>query len=570
MREANSCVDTGETMVRLLFLTAGLLPSLAFSEVHYSLQIKPSDRKVSVSVQLSSPAKEETFRIPTWCPGYYQVADYQNAISKVTATDSAGNALQIDHKSSRAWTVEDPGQRPYTLTYNVLGDDLGLGFFAVCVHDHDAFINGAATFMTADERKLEPTTLHITTPVGWDVATPMDRDAQGDYVAGGYDELLDSPIQLGRFARKKFEVDQIPFEAIFVSPDGVVNPDVDAETERLRKLSAPAIALFKTAPFKHYTYFFHLAVGSFSGGLEHRASTVIAYPNVRPLNIDDLVTHEYFHAWNVKQIRPVMLGPFDYTQPVRTNNLWFAEGVTDYYAKKTAYATGLEDTDWLLSQLGSTIANLQQGTTRKTVTLEQSSHEAWENGEEGVGDLSYYDKGLLVGLLLDAEVRSRTNGAKSLDDVMRLLYERHHLPLPGYGEEELRAVISEVAGTDLSDIYNRMVASTQELPYDGLKSIGLRVLQPGQSYTDVGFKVNGSGTVVSVADPNRVGGIVPGDNVSVSSQDGDSVTYSVKHGETASTARIVTHSANADAYMVEFDPLATDDARKRLNEWLGK
>ena len=239
--------------------------------------------------------------------------------------------------------------------------------------------------------------------------------------------------------------------------------------------------MFRGAPFKHYTYIIHLAVGDFSGGLEHRASTVIAVPDSTNLRLAELATHENFHSWNVKQIRPKALGPFDYTKQVRTANLRFAEGVTDYYAYLMMYRSGERDSAWLLQEFGQQIADLQNGATRKSLTLEECSKQTWEHGGFGVDDLSYYTKGLVVGFIFDAAIRDATGGQRSLDDVLRLLYSRHRLPNPGYDEDALREAINEVAGTDLSSLYNRMVRSTDELPYEVLQKIGLKLSAPGSN-----------------------------------------------------------------------------------------
>lgn len=462
--------------MRRVFLALAFLPGLAAATVHYSFKPNPAAGTATVTVGLDQSAETETFRIPAWTPGYYYIEHFEEKIFDVRAADAKGTALKIDHDDPRAWKVENPAKGPVTLSYKVLGDDEGLGFFAVSVRPTTAYVNGAAAFMYVEGRKEEDATLRLNLPAGWNVATGMDRAPSGDYHESNYDAFIDQPVQMGQFERRTFKVDDIPFEAVFATPEAKIDCDVDAETERLRRVSKPAIDMFGGAPFHHYVYIFHLQVGGFSGGLEHRASTVIAVPNVKPLDIDDLAAHEFFHAWNVKQIRPAVLGPFDYTKEVRTGNLWFAEGVTDYYAKLLTYRSGLEDETWLLDQLGTQIATLQMSHVRKTATVEEASRESWRNGGDGLGDLSYYTKGLVAGFVLDAAIRSATGGKRSLDDVMRLMYDRYRLPHPGYGDDAIRAAINEVAGKDLGSLYDRIVRSTQEVPYDVVQGIGLEVV----------------------------------------------------------------------------------------------
>jgi predicted metalloprotease with PDZ domain len=208
---------------------------------------------------------------------------------------------------------------------------------------------------------------------------------------------------------------------------------------------------------------------------------VIAIPNAEDYDLSDLAAHEFFHAWNVKQIRPYPLGPFDYNSPQRTGNLWFAEGVTDYYAKILTYRSGFHDLTWLLSELSDQVASYQSGKTRLKSTVEDASRAVWEHQGFSLGDLDYYNKGLLAGLIFDAKIREATGGQKSLDDVMRLMYARFRYPHPGYKEDGIRQAIIEVSGTDLGPLYDELIRSTQELPYANLRAIGLQVAKPNES-----------------------------------------------------------------------------------------
>jgi predicted metalloprotease with PDZ domain len=555
-------------MKRLIWLATLSLASLGHAVVHYQIDFQPDAKQVRVTIQLDNPGKAETFHIPAWSPGFYQIARYQTGISHVQALTPDGQALAVQRDGSRGWQVQDPEAKPYSLSYFVEGNDEGLGFFGTAVSDDDGFVNGASAFMYLDARITEPASLKISAPTGWDIATPLDPDAAGEYEAGGYDELIDSPIQVGRFVRKSFTAENLPFQVVYVAPDGHARADLDVETARFAKLVVPAIKMFGGAPFKHYTFFIHLAPGSFSGGLEHRACTVINIQNTNPLNIDDLITHEYFHAWNVKNIRPLVLGPFDYTKEVRTDNLWFAEGVTDYYAKLDAYQSGLDNLGYLFDQFTEEESVLQRTRDRTKYTLAQASRGAWEGGSEGLGDLSYYDKGLLVGLFLDAEIRSATHGEKSLDDVMRLLYERHHLPLPGYAEDEIRSTVSEVAGTDLKSIYDVLVYSTKEVPYKELQKLGIRAIEANVAFQDPGFHVDPSGRITDLRDALKGQGLALGDAMSLENLDGDKAKYSVLRGHLSFHVTVTVKSVLGDHFEIEPDPLASAEASKLRDEWL--
>lgn len=468
---------------RLIPAAAAMLPVLAAADLHYTLAPQPDKGTVHITLTVDKGDAVEKFRIPAWCPGFYFLLDYQAKIRNFKAVDGDGKDLQVTNPEKREWDVQDPAQSSVTVSYDVVADDGGLGFFSDNIRSDKAFTNGAATFMYPVTRKLEKDHLEVNLPEKWDIATTLDTE-DGGYVAGGYDELIDYPIQMGTFERRKFNINGIPFEAVFVSPDNRYGPNVDNLAEVLHAVAKAPMNLFGAQGFKRYMFLIHLAVGNFAGGLEHRASTCIALGNDPGLDIADIAEHEFFHSWNVKQIRPVVLGPFDYTQQVRTANLWFAEGVTDYYAKMCTYRSGVKDQRWLMLELSGQIQGLQHSKNRKSITLADCSRRAWENGGFGVGDLSYYTKGLVTGLILDAAIRAKTHGDKCLDDVMRLMWNKYHLPQAGYPEDGILQAVNEVSGSDLTNLYNRMVNSTEEMPYDLLGLIGLQLDANGNLAND--------------------------------------------------------------------------------------
>ena len=488
-----------------------LLPGLAHAQLHYTVTPEPTAQSIRVRLNLEAKGSSTEFRIPAWCPGYYVLQDYQKKISDVKVTDEKGNLLAIQNPDSRGWRVFAPAGTKLTLSYRVLGDEEGLGFFAVNVRPHTVFVNGPAAFMYPEGRLTEVVRVRFDLPEKWQVATAMDQSGE-EWTADGYDELADHPIQLGKFERRSFTSEGIPMEAVFVSESDSFRPQMEEEVKQLAQLSRPAIKMMGGVPFKKFLYLIHLSIGSFSGGLEHRASTVLAVPNTSRLGLHELATHEFFHAWNVKQIRPKSLGPFDYTKKVREKDLWFSEGVTDYYAHRHSYQSGLRTADEMVRMLGDQIAELQDSGTRKSKTLEQAGLEAWEHGSMGTGDLSYYTKGSVAGLVFDAAIRSATGGEKSLDDVMRLLYARHKLPKPGFDENGILQAINEVSGTDMSALYKTVVQSTDEIPYDVLRKLGLRLRIPGQKALELGYSLN-QGTVHAVDPDVARFGLKKGDRV---------------------------------------------------------
>jgi predicted metalloprotease with PDZ domain len=496
----------------LLSLLAAASPWFASADIQYHLRLEPGSRTFMVVMDATATDSQTTFRIPAWSPGFYQIRKFQDSISGVTARDDKGAELSITTPDVRSWTVSAPTGTHIRFGYRVKGDDGGLGFFGSMLDTKSGFINGASAFMYIDGRKTEPDKLDLKLPDGWDVATSMDKDGDMYAASSGYDEFIDNPIQMGNFVRRKFTVEGIPFEAVYVS-NGKLASNPDRETERLRKVSAPAIQMFHGAGFKHYLYIIHLAVGDFAGGLEHRASTCIAIPNSRQLNLDDLAAHENFHSWNVKQIRPYVLGPFDYTQPCRTGNLWWMEGVTDYYSKLMTYRSGLQDKDWLLGQIRDQIQDVQGVDSRNQITLEQCSRDCWDSDGFGYKGLSYYSKGFLVGAVLDAAIRSETDGKKSLDDVIRLMFAKYRLPQPGVPEDGILAAINEVVGTSsLTPLYKELTESTDEIPYSVLRNLGLETLLGAQPHVVPAYQVT-DGLVSAVTPAARDAGLRIGDKL---------------------------------------------------------
>jgi predicted metalloprotease with PDZ domain len=551
-------------------LFAAFCVQTALADIRYTLKPEPASRTVLVSVSVEPTEDIVSFSIPAWCPGFYQIRNYERSISDVRAVDHEGQTVAVQHPSARTWTVKGDGLDRVTISYRVQGDDQGLGFFGVHIGPKNGFVNGPAAFMYVDGRLTEACTLKIENPEGWDVATAMDFRDKG-YSAPGYDEFIDHPIELGQFKRVPFKAGGASFEAIFSAPDGKI-PDRAGEVEELRALSEPAIKMFGGTPFKKYLYIVHLAVGSFGGGLEHRASTVLAVPNSDPVELGSLAAHEFFHAWNVKHIRPVGLGPFDYANKVRTKDLWFVEGVTDYYAQLHTYEAGIYGEPELLSALGYEIDSLHNSQTRRTKTLEDVCWSTWEADGFGSGDLSYYTKGLVVGLVLDAAIRNATNGQRSLDDVMRHLYERHRLPKPGFEDGALRKAISEVALKDLSALYDQCVRSTQEIPYSVLETIGLQVLAPGTSYESWAFDVR-DGLISGLRDHAKSEGLREGDRIiqisdSPSGDPDSACLITVERRSHLVELAITKAPTRASAFRLVRLGSPSDRAARLLNGWL--
>lgn len=552
----------------LLLAFAAISSAIAHADIEYNVKPNPASKSFAIRMTITNPQKTETVRIPAWCPGFYFILDYDKQLYDFHPYDSDGNQLKVQKVDSRGYKIDDPDQKPITISYRIRGNDAGLGFFRSHLRANLGFINGASAFMFAEGHLKDPCRATFDLPEGWDLATAMTTDGKGTYSADGYDEFIDNPIQMGLFIRKHFTVNNIPYEVIWVA-DPTPKCDIDAETERLKRGSLPALRMFGGASFKKYIYFVHLEVGDFAGGLEHRACNVIAVANTETIHLDALATHEYFHAWNVKQIRPWILGPFDYTKEQRSPNIWFSEGVTDYYAQLHAYQAGFLSRSQLLDEYANQIEDVQNSRTRTQLTLEEVCRKTWEGGGFGYGDLSYYNKGLIVGLLSDAYIRGTTQGKHSLDDLMRSFYAKYKLPNPGFQDDAIKQGVIELTSDKYGPIYDGMVRSTLALPYDLVKMLGLRLTVPDQTYTDPLYLVDDNDRVTNATPSNLDEGLRDGDLVEYAKlTEQRNVEVHVDRDGKKLTFILPGRTYRASDYRLRPNPFATPEEKQRLKEWL--
>jgi predicted metalloprotease with PDZ domain len=340
-----------------------------------------------------------------------------------------------------------------------------------------AVLNGAPTFMTLIEPGQRPHDVHLELPAAWPRAM-SGLDAAPDrapthFRADDYETLVDSPILAGNLGVREFTVDGKRHDV--VSAGDVAGWDGDAAARDLARYVEEVYRFWGFLPYDKYEFLLVFRQGG--GGLEHKDST-LSTVSARPANGAaaprmwpgiGLLSHEYFHLFNVKRLRPVELGPFDFEKPPTTGSLWIAEGVTSYYSALLMARAGLRTRDEYLASLSSLISGLQNAPGRLLQSVEQSSLDVWNNSNSGVNPsaatVSYYNKGNVLGLLLDARIRRATEGRRSLDDFMRLAYQRYS-GARGYTPDEFRATAEEIAATDLKEWFRTSVSTTQELDYD--------------------------------------------------------------------------------------------------------
>jgi predicted metalloprotease with PDZ domain len=469
----------------LLFAGAAQLGAQPLAPVRYTVRI-PAPATHYLDVEASYPASGGAaleLMMPVWTPGSYLVREFARNVEGIRATSSSGKELSLHKTRKNRWAIESPGTGRVTVNYRVYAHERAgrLDW----VEESFALINGAPTYLTLVEQAHRPHDVRLVLPAGWRTSTtslPAAADGGANHsVAADYDELVDSPIVAGNPQVREFTVLGTSHYLVNVGDSTLWNTD-RAVTD-LGKLVVAEHRLWGVLPYAKYV-FFNFLVDSYDG-IEHKGSTVL-FADRRSTQSDSgyhrwigLAAHEFTHAWNVKRLRPLQLGPFDYENENYTPSLWIAEGITDYYSWLLPARTGLATRAQALSDVSSAIRTLQTRPGRLVQTLSMASSDAWikqyRPDENSVNtSISYYTKGSLVGLLLDARIRHLSNGTRSLDDVMRAAYARYS-GAHGYTPAEFQAVASEVAGTTLRPFFHSALETVDELDYsEMLDWYGLR------------------------------------------------------------------------------------------------
>ena len=484
-------------------LLAGSLVSPALAQtaepISYTVRF-PAPHTHYVSVEASVPTAGRArveLMMAVWTPGSYLVREFARHVEAVTARTPAGEPLAVEKSRKNRWRVSTGGADRIVVSYLVYGREMSVR--TNWIEADFAMLNGAPTFLTlADDDTVRPHDVTLELPAGWDrsltgLAPRTDRGPHA-YRAADYDTLVDSPIVAGTPALYEFAVDGTPHLLVNLGESGVWHGPQSAEDVEL--IAREVHRMWGVMPYDRYLVLNMITEAR--GGLEHRNSAMLMSSRwdtaSRPsyLRWLALVSHELFHAWNVKRLRPIELGPFDYENEVHTESLWVVEGLTSYYGDLGVHRAGLSDAEEYLEALSRQIRGLQTTPGREVQPVALASYDAWikyyradENSPNT--SVSYYTKGAVIGFLLDMRVRAATGGAKTLDDVMRLAYARFS-GTRGYTPEEFRTTAQDVAGTDLSAWFARALDTTEELDYaEALDWLGLEFSDPPGDPGDEAF-----------------------------------------------------------------------------------
>ncbi|MEX0271911.1 M61 family metallopeptidase [Leptolyngbyaceae cyanobacterium UHCC 1019] len=457
-------------------------------QLHYQVAMsKPESHLFEVTLHVSDWQADTVLnlKMPVWTPGSYLIREYARHLQNFSAVSSAGSPLPWRKVGKNHWQIDPQGNTTLTICYQIYANELSVR--TNHLDSTHGYFNGAALFFYSPGYEQNPIRVEIIPPRSdWQITTtlPAIPEVTNTFEAIDFDTLVDSPFEIGNHQLFEFEALGKPHQLAVYREGNLESDRLISDIQRLIQVEAN---LFGGLPYDRYLFLLHLSSHGF-GGLEHKNSCSLIYQRFGFRNKDkydrfiQLVAHEFFHLWNVKRIRPKALEVFDYEQENYTPSLWFSEGTTSYYDLIIPYRAGIYDIRTYLNGLSKEISRFLTTPGRLVQPLAESSFDAWvklyrQDANSPNTQMSYYLKGEMVSLLLDLLIRERHSNKRSLDDVLRLLWEQFGQPEIGFTPEQLQQTIETVAGTDLSDFFQHTLNTTEELPFDQyLKPFGLRLL----------------------------------------------------------------------------------------------
>ena len=539
-------------------------------------------------------------KMPVWTPGSYLVREYAKHLQDFSA--SAGEqTLPWQKLSKNHWQVATGDRTDITVRYRIHANELSVR--TNHLNATHGYFNGAAVFLRLPGLERQPIQVEIAPPKpDWHVTTPLPAipGRTNTFTATDFDTLVDSPFEIGCHQSHQFEVLGKSHElAIW----GKGNADAAKMIPDLKKIIEVEAELFGGLPYDRYIFLLHLASQN-NGGLEHKFACSLIYSRFgfrdreKYERFMQLVAHEFFHLWNVKRIRPKALEVFDYDNENYTPSLWFCEGTTSYYDLAIPLRAGIYNDKTYLKNLSKEITRLQTTPGRLVQPASESSFDAWiklyrYDANSHNSQISYYLKGELVSLLLDLSIREKHQNQRSLDDVMRQMWQQFGKNEIGFTPTQLKQVIESVAGTNLDDFFRRYIDGTEELPYnDYLEPFGLQLVTEDDNdpVPYIGMKVqteNGKETIkfVEIDAPAQQAGIEPGDELLAIDglkatannmndrlrdyQPGDAIEVTVFHQEELCTYAVTLAAPRPSRYQIILVENPSSTQKQNYEGWLG-
>jgi len=566
------------------------MPQPTTSLLHVEMEIRDAKADVDGGLEIAMPA---------WSPGAYRIHTAAKNVVELVARDGQGRTLQARMNGTSSWRVE-PAAPVVRVSYKVY-----VGTSAL--NDRHAAINGTRTLMylvgEPPYPAAGPVSLRVDAPEGWRIATGLKATGDGLFTAPDYDTLIDAPVEVSpELEVVSFDLDGVTYEIVVHARH---NYDLNRFRNSIEPIVAEQVRMMGGAPFDRYVFLFHGTNRRGSGGLEHLNSTTISFGRYAAddealfRRFEFVIAHEFFHLWNVKRIRPEILGPFDYSEPQHTRNLYVSEGMTSYYASLSLARAAVWERRHFYDDLAGQIGELQEQPGHLLTSAEMSSWLTWNRPDDASDvSISYYTKGQILGTMLDLELRARTDNRQTLDDVFRHLLATHGLPERGFEEhrgfqDAVELIATEGGATgNFNEFFARYVSGLDEIPYDEfLGHVGLRLeIEHGDAHRSIGVSLsagNGQLTVGNVppTGAGREAGLMPGDVILALDGEqipasefadrlddratGDKAELTVMRGDRVLAISVKLQEDRRRTYRIVEDPAAAQSALQLRDSWLG-
>lgn len=479
-------INNKNTYLNIIIVLIFIIQStVSFSQITMSYEAyftQPEKHYIEIELQCNNlPSQETNFILPVWSPGYYKILDFPKNIVDFKARNSKGESIEWYKTSKNNWIVKNKNNTSILISYRYFANKKSVAESSI--DSKKAFLIPNNMFMHVKNNINTPINVQITPYSNWkSINTGLNKINKNTFYANNFDILYDSPIYIGNPLIINFNHEQKTYKLSIEKPEGLKET---VFINDLKKIISATTNLMQHVPYKNYSFIMMEAGG---GGLEHWNSQAIFTSgsfnfksNTEYTDFLNFITHEYFHLYNVKAIRPIQLGPFDYSKENYTNMLWVSEGLTVYYEYIIMMRAGLLKKEDTFNYLTRSITQYENIEGKNHMSLAQSSLDIWlnffnhnENAKETT--ISYYNKGPVIGLLLDLKIRNATKNKKSLDNVMRLLYNQYYLKENrGFKEEEFWKVCETISGTLVNDIKD-YVYTVKEINYQKyLNYAGLKI-----------------------------------------------------------------------------------------------
>jgi len=485
------------------------IAAISSAEITYRVTLDPAANSLRVRIEVSDTSKGISVQIPNWAPGSYRLVDNFRNVKNLTAKDGAGRDLRIEQVMAPSPKRYGDGDNIRTANNEICTWNIAPAASTVIEYDMASRLvdgamhwSGPSTYMYVMGRINEPCRLHVSSPAKWPVYIGLDavRGGTNEFTAPDYDVLADNPATVGEVLVDTYVSRGKPH---YIVMRGTAKADVDREAliKVCKFVTDMQTDFFRgDAPYNHYVWHFNVNDSpDGAGGLEHLSSTQISLASGVGIGAISVISHEFFHLWNVKRIRSAVLGPFDYTKLPETGAIWWLEGVTDYYAHQLLYRYAWVDEPVFFADAASNITAIRRTPGLHEVSPYEASFRVSEaangRGNSGGYKISYYPLGWVCGLLLDIELIERTQGRYRLDDIELALWDLCGDGRPGFAEDEIRKQLIRFGGSEMGKVYDDIIMTKGDKPIEAyLAKAGLRLTQLRVPTTDFGFTAPANAT----------------------------------------------------------------------------